>query len=166
MTFVFFFIRSDYGHTLTCLYSCIHAMTISVIAPNQVTFQLSRVFTTLLSAFYDVVWWYLWPVTSGAPSAIVADDNGGNKNHRTFSLDDVFNTTLKPKSYNMMWISGEGVGGGRGVKKGVIAGWRRGVALIRDRCPACKCVTADALLCSSCNVHPGPGYWFTNVIRK
>ncbi|KAG7235353.1 hypothetical protein INR49_002750 [Caranx melampygus] len=37
------------------------------------------------------------------PTAIYL--KGGNKNHRTFTLEDVFNSTLKPKSYSLMWIS-------------------------------------------------------------
>ncbi|XP_030006098.1 dipeptidyl peptidase 4-like [Sphaeramia orbicularis] len=40
------------------------------------------------------------------PTAIyLQEDKGGNKNLRSFSLDDVFNSSLKPKSYNMRWIS-------------------------------------------------------------
>ncbi|KAM4602130.1 dipeptidyl peptidase 4-like [Polymixia lowei] len=40
------------------------------------------------------------------PTAIFLNDEDGGKNGgRTFSLDDVFDRTLKPKSYNMRWIS-------------------------------------------------------------
>ncbi|XP_056226550.1 dipeptidyl peptidase 4-like isoform X3 [Seriola aureovittata] len=40
------------------------------------------------------------------PTAIyLKDEQGGNKNHRAFTLEDVFNSSLKPKSYSLMWIS-------------------------------------------------------------
>nr|XP_020441758.1 dipeptidyl peptidase 4-like [Monopterus albus] len=40
------------------------------------------------------------------PAAIyLQEDQGGNKKQRAFTLEDVFNNSLKPKSYNMRWIS-------------------------------------------------------------
>ncbi|KAM7365473.1 hypothetical protein PAMP_016394 [Pampus punctatissimus] len=40
------------------------------------------------------------------PTAIyLKEDQGGNQNQRSFTLADVFNNSLKPKSYNMRWIS-------------------------------------------------------------
>ncbi|XP_040888712.1 dipeptidyl peptidase 4-like [Toxotes jaculatrix] len=40
------------------------------------------------------------------PTAIyLKEDQGGNKNQRSFTLEDVFNSSLKPKSYSMRWIS-------------------------------------------------------------
>ncbi|XP_045904580.1 dipeptidyl peptidase 4-like [Micropterus dolomieu] len=40
------------------------------------------------------------------PTAVLLKEGqGGNKNQRSFTLEDVFNSSLKPKSYSMMWIS-------------------------------------------------------------
>uniref|UniRef100_A0A7N6AFR9 Uncharacterized protein n=1 Tax=Anabas testudineus TaxID=64144 RepID=A0A7N6AFR9_ANATE len=40
------------------------------------------------------------------PTAIfLKEDQEGNKNQRSFTLEDVFNSSLKPKSYSMSWIS-------------------------------------------------------------
>lgn len=40
------------------------------------------------------------------PTAIfLNEDKGGKEEERTFTLHDVFNSSLKPKSYNMRWIS-------------------------------------------------------------
>ena len=70
---------------------------------------------------------YLWPVTfSPLPTffffflTCASEDTDGS-NQRSFTLGDVFNNTLKPRSYNLRWISG-------GRK------WALTVALITDRC--------------------------------
>lgn len=40
------------------------------------------------------------------PTAIyLQEDQGGNQNQRSFTLEDVFNSSLKPRSYSMRWIS-------------------------------------------------------------
>ncbi|XP_029927063.1 dipeptidyl peptidase 4-like isoform X2 [Myripristis murdjan] len=39
------------------------------------------------------------------PTAIYLNEDGSSENKRTFTLDDVFNSSLKPTSYNMRWIS-------------------------------------------------------------
>ncbi|XP_068165574.1 dipeptidyl peptidase 4-like [Antennarius striatus] len=39
------------------------------------------------------------------PTALYLNDD--QKSERTFTLDDVFNTSLKPKSYNLRWISAD-----------------------------------------------------------
>ncbi|XP_033835054.1 dipeptidyl peptidase 4-like [Periophthalmus magnuspinnatus] len=39
------------------------------------------------------------------PTVVFLNDNGKGEDQRFFSLDDVFNNSLKPKSYNMRWIS-------------------------------------------------------------
>ncbi|XP_070711445.1 dipeptidyl peptidase 4-like [Pempheris klunzingeri] len=40
------------------------------------------------------------------PTALhLKEEQGGNKKQRTFTLEDVFNNSLKPKSYSMRWIS-------------------------------------------------------------
>ncbi|XP_044044236.1 dipeptidyl peptidase 4-like isoform X2 [Siniperca chuatsi] len=39
------------------------------------------------------------------PTAIHLKEQGGNKKQRAFTLEDVFNSSLQPKSYNMRWIS-------------------------------------------------------------
>lgn len=39
------------------------------------------------------------------PTAIFLNDKGGGEDQRSFSLEDVFNSSLKPKSYNLRWIS-------------------------------------------------------------
>ncbi|XP_071762975.2 dipeptidyl peptidase 4-like isoform X1 [Centroberyx gerrardi] len=39
------------------------------------------------------------------PTAIFLNEDEGGKTQRSFTLDDVFNNSLKPKSYNMRWIS-------------------------------------------------------------
>lgn len=39
------------------------------------------------------------------PTAIFLNDEGGGDQGTFFSLEDVFNNTLKPKSYNMRWVS-------------------------------------------------------------
>ncbi|XP_070787039.1 dipeptidyl peptidase 4-like [Enoplosus armatus] len=45
-------------------------------------------------------------VLIAVPTAIhLKEEQGGNKNRRSFALEDVFNSSLKPKSYNMRWIS-------------------------------------------------------------
>lgn len=36
----------------------------------------------------------------------VAEDQDANNNQKTFTLEDVFNSTMKPQSYNLRWISG------------------------------------------------------------
>lgn len=35
-----------------------------------------------------------------------ASEDTDEGNQRTFTLEDAFNNTLKPKSYNLRWISG------------------------------------------------------------
>lgn len=57
----------------------------------------------------------LWPVTFTAlpelkcPHVLcVSEDKGGQQDNRKyFTLQDVFNSSLKPKSYGLQWISGE-----------------------------------------------------------
>ncbi|KAF3706384.1 Dipeptidyl peptidase 4 [Channa argus] len=45
-------------------------------------------------------------VLIAVPTAIfLKEDQGGNNNQRTFTLEDVFNSSLKPKSYSIRWIS-------------------------------------------------------------
>ncbi|KAM9334133.1 dipeptidyl peptidase 4-like [Symphorus nematophorus] len=45
-------------------------------------------------------------VLIAVPTAIyLKEDKEGTNNQRTFTLEDVFNSTLKPKSYGMRWIS-------------------------------------------------------------
>ncbi|XP_058508449.1 dipeptidyl peptidase 4 isoform X2 [Solea solea] len=47
-------------------------------------------------------------VLIAVPTAIFLNegkDQGGNQNQRFFSLEDVFNNSLRPTSYNMRWIS-------------------------------------------------------------
>ncbi|XP_073318709.1 dipeptidyl peptidase 4-like [Pagrus major] len=39
------------------------------------------------------------------PTAIFLNKGNDESNQRTFTLEDAFNNTLKPKSYNMRWIS-------------------------------------------------------------
>ncbi|XP_074483766.1 dipeptidyl peptidase 4-like [Sebastes fasciatus] len=40
------------------------------------------------------------------PTAIyLKEDQGGNKHQRSFTLEDVFNSSLRPKSFGMSWIS-------------------------------------------------------------
>lgn len=40
------------------------------------------------------------------PTAIyLKEDQGGNKHQRSFTLEDVFNSSLRPKSFGMRWIS-------------------------------------------------------------
>lgn len=39
-------------------------------------------------------------------SPLLFKDKGGGEDQRSFSLEDVFNSSLKPKSFNLRWISG------------------------------------------------------------
>lgn len=58
---------------------------------------------------------YLWPVTFTALPELnfpyvlcVSEDKGGQQDNRIyFTLQDVFNSSLKPKSYGLQWISGQ-----------------------------------------------------------
>ncbi|XP_076004944.1 dipeptidyl peptidase 4-like isoform X2 [Genypterus blacodes] len=44
-------------------------------------------------------------VLIAVPTAVYLNDDKNNQNQRSYTLDDVFNSSLKPKSYNMRWIS-------------------------------------------------------------
>uniref|UniRef100_A0A3Q3EZL2 Dipeptidyl-peptidase 4 n=1 Tax=Labrus bergylta TaxID=56723 RepID=A0A3Q3EZL2_9LABR len=45
-------------------------------------------------------------VLIAVPTAVFLNEEKANTNQKSFTLEDVFNSTLKPKSYSMRWISG------------------------------------------------------------
>ncbi|XP_020500587.2 dipeptidyl peptidase 4 [Labrus bergylta] len=44
-------------------------------------------------------------VLIAVPTAVFLNEEKANTNQKSFTLEDVFNSTLKPKSYSMRWIS-------------------------------------------------------------